>query len=35
MSATANHKQAKIICLALQIMRKMLKSGANGVTDFG
>jgi hypothetical protein len=32
---TANCEQAKRIFSALQVIHKMLKSGENGVTDFG
>jgi hypothetical protein len=35
MTLTASFKQAKLICLALQIMLEVLKPGGNGVTDFG
>jgi hypothetical protein len=32
---TANHKQPKRMCLAMQRMHKALKSGENGVINFG
>jgi hypothetical protein len=34
-SLAADWKKAKIICSAVKVMCKMLKSGANGVIDFG
>jgi hypothetical protein len=34
-SFTFNHKQDKSVSLSLQEMCKLLKSGENGVIDFG